>query len=257
MNIHTELPEARIFYGRQQPIIERCRGRRVLHVGCVDAGLLEERFARGELMHQKLAAVAADLWGVDIDEAGIAFLRDQGFAQVLAADATAPVPALEGRRYDVIVVSEVLEHLQNPGLLLDVVRSWMTAGQTELIVTVPNAFRIDTLLGLLRGVETVHPDHNYWFSFRTATNLLIKARLEVADVAVYSLQPRGLLPDMLRPGGRSEHQAGAPSPGTRPPFARRALGYFRSLPKRAVVSFLYRRSPFWGDGLILTARRPA
>ena len=259
LNWETKLPRARLVQGRQQSVVERCRGKRVLHLGCVDAGLLEERFEAGQLMHQKLAAVASDLWGVDVDADGIDFLRSRGFDQLVVADAAGPVPALDGRTFDVIVASEVLEHLLNPGLFLDAVRGWMTPGETELIVTGPNAFRIDTLLSLLRGVEKVHPDHNYWFSYRTATNVLEKSGLEVTDVIMYSLQPHGLLPDVLR-RGRHRRERDLPAPGqvpaSRPPLARRALAYFTSLPKRALATFLYGRSPFWGDGLILLARRP-
>lgn len=256
MNWETELPDAEIVYGRQQPVYDRCRGRRVLHLGCVDAGLLEERFEAGLLMHQKLAAVTADLWGVDIDEEGIRFLAERGFTQLVAADVSAGVPELDGRTFDIIVASEVVEHLDNPGAFLRSVHGWMTPGETELIITVPNAFRVDTLLGLFRGVETVHPDHNYWFSYRTATNVLIKAGFEVLDVTVYSLQPRGLLPDLLRRTPAPAHP-GEGASGPRPSLAWRGLDYLRSLPRRLLVTFLYSRTVFWGDGLILTARVPA
>jgi SAM-dependent methyltransferase len=240
-------------------LVSRCRGKKVLHLGCVDVGLVEERFRRGELLHQRLAAVASELWGVDIDAAGIAFLRSQGFTNLLAGDICQlhDLATLRGQDFDVIVASEVVEHLSNPGLFLSGIRNLMAPGRTELIVTVPNAFRVETLLWLLRGVECVHPDHNFWFSYRTATNLLHKSGLTIGAVYAYSLQPWGILPAPVRRlfgrlGKATACETVGPTPPVVPPTAR-LLAYLRSLPRRLLVTWLYRTTPFWGDGLILVA----
>jgi hypothetical protein len=47
-----------------------CRGQRVVDIGCVDSGSLEERASSGELMHQGIAGVAKAM-GADIDLQGI------------------------------------------------------------------------------------------------------------------------------------------------------------------------------------------
>lgn len=252
MNPYLTLPRVPILRGRQALIVQKCAGKRVLHLGCVDAGLLHERFARGELMHQRLAAVAETLWGVDIDETGIAFLRQHGFGQLIAGDicTSETLEPLQGQPFDVIVASEVVEHLLNPGLFLASVRRLMIAGQTELIITVPNAFRIETLLWLRRGVEYVHPDHNYWFSYLTAGNLLRKTGFATTEVYVYSYQGGAAhaIPAVALPG---ESQAVVKP---RIPVWKRAAGFIRFLPKRLLYSYLYSTTPFWGDGLIFVAQ---
>lgn len=260
MNPNVRLPKTPVVYGRQQSICARSHGRRVLHLGCVDAGLVEDRFARGELMHQKLVKVAAELWGADIDGEGIAFLREQGFGNLFAGDIIDGIPELESQSFDVIVASEVLEHLDNPGLFLDAVRNLMTPSRTELIVTVPNAYRLDSLLSMWRGVENVHPDHNYWFSYYTLTNLLRKRGFEIAEVLAYSLQPGGLLPERLagRVGANRQDPRGFPdAAAARPRLLRRVAAYFRTIPRRALVSLLYRRTSFWADGIIVVAHKPS
>lgn len=268
MNSMTKLPAVPLLTGRQDLILARAAGRRVLHLGCVDAGLLHERFARQELMHQKLAAVASELWGVDIDEEGIQFLASQGFEHLLAGDICEPVvlAQLSGQPFDLVLATEVIEHLPNPVQFLQAARQLLTPGQTELIITVPNAFRIQTLLWLLRGIEYVHPDHNYWFSYVTATNLLRKSGLNVTEVFAYSFQPRAGLPNVARrllgrPAPAALATAAAALPGAAngvsPHLFGRGLDYVRSLPKRLLASALYRTTPFWGDGLILVAQAPA
>jgi hypothetical protein len=226
-------------------------------MGCVDSGLLEERLKRGDLMHQRLEAVAAELWGADVDAEGIALLRDSGFQNLFVGDIIAGIAELEGESFDVIVLTEVLEHLDNPGLFLDATFELMQPGRTDLVVTVPNAYRIDSLLSMWNGVENIHPDHNYWFSYYTVTNLLRKRGFEIAEVMAYSLQPGGLLPDRLgsRPGETGSKGARPADGVPTPPLVERASAFVRSLPRRFLVSLLYRRSPFWADGIMVVARR--
>ncbi len=241
----------------------------VLHLGCVDKGLTYERFKLQELMHQKLAAVSKELWGVDTDAEQISFLQKQGFENLLVGDVSEldRIEALKGKKFDVIVASEIIEHLSNPGLFLQAVKSLMDSPKTHFIVSVPNAFRIDTILWLFRGVEYIHPDHNYWFSYFTVTNLLEKNGFKVEEVYVYSFQPTGVLPARIRrflkKRGLKENVAKGVTPPSisltfsAPSFLDRTLRYARTLPRRILVSMLYGRTPFWGDGIILIARRNA
>lgn len=255
MKTSTTLPRVPVVAGRLDVIVMRTRGKRVLHLGCVDAGLIEDRFRRGELMHQRLAAVTSDLWGVDVDAAGVEFLRRHGFPQVVVGDVTAldRITELAGRPFDAIVASEILEHLDNPGLFLQAVRRFMSGSHTELVVTVPNAFRVDTLLALLRGVEFVHPDHVYWFSYHTITNLLRRHGFDIAECYVYTFSPPGIL-------RRRGPQDASRSDGRLPvkQQARRLIGgawrMLRALPRRLALGLLYRTTPFWGDGIIVVAR---
>jgi 2-polyprenyl-3-methyl-5-hydroxy-6-metoxy-1,4-benzoquinol methylase len=263
MNPYIQLPRAPVVSDRHALILEKCQGKRVLHLGCVDAGLLYERFQSGELMHHRLASVASELWGVDVDVEGITFLRSKGFNNLIIGDVCEldKIDRLRGQTFEVIVTSEVIEHLQNPGLFLSAVQTLMTP-ETELIITVPNAFRLDTLTWLLRGVEFVHPDHNYWFSYHTITNLVQKSGFTLKDVYVYSFQYRTVLPAGIRRSfnhtgdkdvAKSEGVAFASSVSV--PFLNRLVNYFRSVPKRLLISFLYKRTPFWGDGIIVVAQR--
>jgi SAM-dependent methyltransferase len=264
MNPYIRLPKVQVVNGRQELIVNRCRDKKVLHLGCVDVGLLSERFPSGGLLHQQLAAVAGELWGVDIDTDGVSFLRSQGFNNLVVGDICKldEIEDLKGKHFDIIIASEVIEHLQNPGQFLNEVKTFMRSGKTELIVTLPNAFRIDTLIWLLRGVEYIHPDHNYWFSYHTATNLIRKGGLEIDEVYVYSFQPIGILPKKVRNFFNKKKENGletikletATTPSWSVPFLKRASAYFWSLPKRLVVSFLYRRTPFWADGIIIVAK---
>jgi hypothetical protein len=258
MDPYVSLPKTSILEGRQDFILEKCRSKRVLHLGCVDTGLLQERFQSGELMHLKLAAVAAELWGVDVNVEGIAFLQERGVGNLIVGDVCAldEIEALRGKSFDVIVASEVVEHLQNPGLFLQAVQSVMTAASTQLIITVPNAFRIDTLYSLLGNVERVHPDHNFWFSYHTITNLVQKSGLVVKEVCTYSFPTTRFSLKRARrvvknPPASASNVGTTVANRTRALLLGRMLSYLRLVPKWLLVGFLLRRSPFFGDGLVV------
>ncbi len=261
MNPYITLPRVGLVDGRQDFILTRCRGKRVLHLGCVDVGLIDVRFEQGEHLHQKLAGVTQELWGIDIDTEGIEFLRRKGFENLVQGDVSQldEFNQLRDRSFDIIVASEVIEHLLNPGLMLASVRNLMVSGRTEFIVTVPNAFRIDTLLWLFRSIEYVHPDHNYWFSYHTITNLLRKTGFDIVETYAYTFQAHHLLPRRVRMLFRRTGQTRtvlqtALNPTPPIPRWQRARFFLRSFPKRLAVSLLSRTTPFWGDGIIVVAK---
>jgi hypothetical protein len=212
-------------------------------------------------MHQKLSNVASELWGIDIDVEGITYLSSKGFNNLIADDICDldKIEVLQKRSFDVIVASEIIEHLENPGLFLNSVKGLMVPEKTELIITVPNAFRIDNLIWMFRGVEYVHPDHNYWFSYHTATNLLRKSYFDISELYVYTFQPLRILPNRLhrtvegKEGVKKNRDTGKERPASKSIFE---LFYssLRSLPRRLAVSLLYKKTPFWGDGIIIIAK---
>jgi len=260
MNPYIKLPNVQIVNGRQELILAKCKNKCVFHLGCVDSGLLHERFERGELMHQKLSDVANEIWGVDIDASGISYLNNTGFNNLIVADISKldEIEIIQKQSFDVVVASEVIEHLQNPGLFLNSVRSLMIPEKTEFIVTVPNAFRIDNLIWLLRGIEYVHPDHSYWFSYHTATNLLRKNNYKISEVYVYTFIPAEIVPGRIRSifnkkrGGSKKREA-ENELITSMSLMKLIFSYCKSFPRRLVGSLLYKRTPFWGDGIILVS----
>lgn len=256
MTEELHLPTPEILDGRFDFLVSRASGHNVLHVGCVDSGLLEERLAQGSLLHARLAAVATRLSGVDADGDGIRLLGELGFTELVEADVCSSTwtEAFEDQHPDVVIASEVIEHLLEPGAFLKEVQSLLEPERTQLIITVPNAFRLETLRQMLHGVEFVHPDHKYWFSYRTLCHLIRSAGLRVDEVYVYTFESwrfrrqRAAATDSALPT-----YSPAPRPVT---LLTTVVHRLRGLPRRVFVNRLYRRSPFWADGIIVVARLP-
>jgi hypothetical protein len=72
---HHPLPRSIPIVDREHFILEKCKGQRVVHRGCADEGLIDEKLQAGDLLHSRIAKVAAWLAGVDRDEEGIRKLK--------------------------------------------------------------------------------------------------------------------------------------------------------------------------------------
>lgn len=134
-------------------IVGMAAGKRVLNVGAAgNARHYSENGTEGWL-HKRLADRAARLVGLDIDEAEIAVARNIGF-DIIAGDCE--TIAL-GETFDLIILSDVIEHVANPGTaLVNVARHLGTGGR--IVITTPNA----TFAGSFLKVLCRLPPNVYW-----------------------------------------------------------------------------------------------
>jgi len=169
---------------RKRLTIDLCRGRRVLHIGCVDAGMMERRMAENNFLHYHITQVAKHTIGADIDEVGLAALKERGY-DVHRLDLETDLDLLTRLCgvVDLVVIPEVIEHLNNPGRALTNLRR--TGFKGDILISVPNAFSFRAFSTLARYQELVHPDHNYWFSPTTLRTLLVKHGFEIKRTAMH------------------------------------------------------------------------
>ena len=168
---------------RREFILERCVGRRVLHLGCVDKPYLEEKLAAGTLLHGLLVERAAKVVGVDSDAEGVEMFAERGWA-TLCADVE-HLPELDGD-FDLVVAGEIIEHLSNPGLFLDSLARRLDPG-TEVILTTPSAYAIRRYWRFLIGHEQVHPDHVAYYSPLTLREAVARSGYAVDEEHPYPI----------------------------------------------------------------------
>ncbi|MEL7209073.1 MAG: class I SAM-dependent methyltransferase [Actinomycetota bacterium] len=204
--VHT-LPDARYVH-RIEYLAERAVGKRVIHVGFVDAGFQEMQEATGTWLHAHLDEGAAELVGIDIDEAGVEAAVAAGYAGHVA-DCRDPeaVAALDLEPADVVIAGEIIEHLDDPGSFLSLLHELVRPGG-ELVLTTPNASGLVNGFAAMAGAEVNHPDHVVLFSWRTLTNLASRhgwAHVETATfVPAFKGAPaKGLKMRIMRLGGQA------------------------------------------------------
>lgn len=177
-------------------LVELCRGKRVLDLGCADYPMTRRRLERGELLFAKLAGVASDIVGVDLDRRGVQALREAGFENVLVGDVERLGElGLQGG-FEVIVAGELLEHLSCPGRFLEQVAGIMSP-DTVLALTVPNAFALKRFLRVLAGCELVNKDHVCYFSPHTVEELCGRFGLRVDGYHYHLAEVHGKLKKVL------------------------------------------------------------
>lgn len=103
---------------------------RILDVGCGNGHI-----SRG------LARLGHEVFGIDIDTESIAKANQEvgDIAKFMVLDTKDLGTQFEENYFDVIICSEVLEHLPEPSLMLDQLQPFLKTGAT-LIITTPNGF---------------------------------------------------------------------------------------------------------------------
>ena len=255
-----------VYFGRSDYVIEYSRGKDVLHLGCVDEGMHELKSQAGTWLHGRLASVTKSLWGVDIDKEGLNWMKEQGLGNLYLEDIedlTANTEIIK-RRFDLILLTEVLEHVDNPGKFLKGTLALFRPG-TEMLVTVPNSTSLANLIQNWFAREAVHPDHNYWFSLHTIQSLFNKHGYLLDCVGVYCQYNfnRSLLryiwSKFTRPfdvRNRKPITSSDISTVVDPNASHRIniVGWLKVVITTLTYRIFISRNPFFADGLILIAR---
>ena len=154
------VPVWEVVKDRASYLAGQATGKAVLDIGCT-----------GPLSAQ-IKAAAATYYGVD---------REAGSWTVVDLDREPErLPTLT---VDLVICSEVLEHLANPGRFLDVLAARYP--DTETIFTVPHAGAYT----VYRGCEMVNKDHVAWYSPTTLSTLLTRSGYTITDGRWYNGQP--------------------------------------------------------------------
>jgi hypothetical protein len=254
-----------IYLGRQDFVVAYAAGKVVLHLGCVDQGMAEQKLRRGQYLHSRLQTVCAGLWGVDIDDPGISWMKAQGWQNLFSGNIEDLDKSsdLLSQKFDLLVLSEVIEHLDNPGRFLEAIRPFFQS-HTELLITTPNAASLANLLSYLHGQETVHPDHNFWFSYHTLKNLLAKYSYRVVSTALYTQYnySRPVLGRLFKPPLKPAiPQENRPTVDVSFPLhtddkqrRRNPMGWLSANTKALTYGSLLRCNSFFADGLIMVVK---
>lgn len=187
---------------RPDALDEWSRGKTVLHVGFADhLPQIAGKRAAGTWLHDRLRQVATRVVGIDTNEDAVAYCRSLGIPDVFCGS-IGEVAAVVGtsEQFDVVILGEMLEHVGDPVSFLRETRTALSpmVRDARLVVTVPNAWDIETLLFALRGREYINTDHRFTFTPFTIAKVLTDAGFHVQQVDTvngfeWRRSPQGLL----------------------------------------------------------------
>ena len=186
---------------REPFLLERAAGKRVLHFGFLDSIFLERKIQDGTLLHTQLGGVAASLYGVDIDQPLLDRYRSltDDHHNVTWNLAEGDIPEQLRFGFDLILFPEVLEHVSNPGLVLERLAELCRLNRAQLCLTVPNAYDMYAFMAAMHGFEVIHPDHCYTFTPHTLAQLLMRSGLRLQNLTFYNFGSE-LAPGLTKSG---------------------------------------------------------
>ena len=164
-------------------LINTCQGKNVVHLGCCDhVPLINEKIKNGVWLHRLLMDTCSRVMGVDINDKGIQFLKEElnipsvYCSNILTDDLPETLPDLS---WDYLVMGEILEHIDNPVEFMSQIRKRHLGKIKQVIITVPNAFAIANYNGVLEQKEIINTDHRYWFTPFTLSKILTIAGYKI------------------------------------------------------------------------------
>jgi len=159
---------------REETIIEAARGRKVLHLGCIGNTELEPsdrvRLAEKSL-HWSLSQVGTVV-GVDYSETVVREYKRLGIFTNIVVGSVERLDALdiEGN-FDVIIAGDIIEHILNPGLMLEGIKRFCHVN-TQIILITPHAFGLLNYLRFSFNKFNDGAEHVMTFNIQNIGNLL-------------------------------------------------------------------------------------
>jgi hypothetical protein len=174
-----EITKKNYVKNREQLILDKCKGKRVLHLGCCDSPTTKFKFDRDIALFQRIEKVCKAQEGLDIDQEAMNYLHNAGYNNISFFDLNKPGKV--DFQPEVIVFADTLEHLMNLETALTSLKGLMDE-KVELIITVPNATMFERVIGNFRGYIHEHEDHKVSFTYTALKQLLLFNQLTVSDI---------------------------------------------------------------------------
>ena len=188
------------YVDRDEYILKFCRGKRVLHLGCVgltDLPSAERVRLFSETLHWRLSQIARVV-GVDNSANVVARLREMGMADNIVVGDVQRLGEIEVLRpeFEVILAADIIEHVSNPGQLLDGIHR-LCRVDTDVLITTPNAFGLFNFMRFTAHRFHEGLEHVMSFNFDNLSNLLKRHGFEQMELCTCHQRtqhlPRGLV----------------------------------------------------------------
>lgn len=168
---------------RMEYIEALVKGKKIIHLGCTDhIPLIKEKINNNIWFHKRLDDITERCLGVDINEESINYVKDElGYIDIINYDIMKDEPSSEilSEQWDYLIMGEILEHVENPTILLSKIKEKLGSSVKRIIITVPNAFGILNFKFALKHQELINTDHKFWFSPYTLGKIAMIAGFEV------------------------------------------------------------------------------
>ena len=174
-----EITRKNYIRNREEFILNKCREKRVLHLGCCDSPSTEFKFNKNIALFQLIENECSDQLGLDYEKEALNHLHSIGHKNVSFFDLNQPGEI--NFHPEIIVFADTLEHLTNLENAINILKRSMNE-KTELIITVPNATMFERIIGNFRGYIHEHGDHKVSFTYTALKQLVLFNNLDISNI---------------------------------------------------------------------------
>jgi SAM-dependent methyltransferase len=163
---------------RLDKILDICRNKKVIHIGCADhLPLIQKKIASNKWLHKLLTENTTNCIGIDINSEAISYIKDKLFIDnVYCADVEHDnMDFILREDWDILILGEIIEHVDNPVQFLINIRNVFKDRVKEIVITAPNVLNILTIKDIKNNIENINTNHNYWFSPYTLSRVVYKS----------------------------------------------------------------------------------
>jgi len=230
----------------------RCRGRRVLDIGCVAHST--ERMRDASWLHGRLARVAGTCLGVDVLPEAVELMNRSGYEVVLHDITTGAGPLEDRGPFDVIVAGELIEHIPSVDALFRLAAA-LLAPDGIMVLTTPNPYAPHRVRAGQRGVVWENVDHIVYAFPSGVAELCDRNGLVLGEARVTEERSDLTVRSVLRSSKRWIRGAGWRNVGVGTAGEFRQASVEPGELGRALRSMLPTRRRFVGESFIYVVRR--
>jgi 2-polyprenyl-3-methyl-5-hydroxy-6-metoxy-1,4-benzoquinol methylase len=138
--------------------VKFCRDKDVLDLGCVDHDPKNEQSTLW--LHGAIKNVASSILGLDFYQKGVDYLVKKGYDVIFANAQNFDFD----RKYDVIAAGDLIEHVENPGLMFSCVAKHLKIGGIFVIST-PNpwCWKYTLYFWIFSKMDKINQEHVAWY----------------------------------------------------------------------------------------------
>ncbi len=155
-------------------ISDYVRNKKVLHIGFADhPEIIDKKIKNDGWFHLHIMNSAKEAFGVDLNCMAVEYVkRTYNIPNVYCGNIenVDEIPKEIDKVWDAVLILDVIEHVDNPISFLKSVKDNLRF--KELIVSAPNALRIENFVNAKKNLEVNNTDHRYWFSPYTLSKII-------------------------------------------------------------------------------------
>ena len=161
----------------EEVVLNRCRGKEVLDIGAIAHN--KEYIKSPMWKHRRIKRVCSSIVGLDILRDMVEWINARGY-EFVCADATSNVNL--NRKFDVVVMGDLIEHVDNMKGLLDFGKRHLKDGGSILIST-PNPYFYHTIFGFLseKGPRD-NMEHTCWVTPSNMNEMCCREHLQLKKI---------------------------------------------------------------------------